>query len=70
MRDVIYLLVMIGFFAVAAGLVGLCERVIGHDEPTTTTPSVTVGAPGDAAGVGTPVGAPVGAGPIVDGVVR
>ena len=32
MRDVIYLLVIVGFFAMAAGVVRLCERVIGHDD--------------------------------------
>ena len=44
MSDVIYLLVLIGFFALAAGVVRLCESVIGPDDPSpdgTTTAANT-----------------------------
>jgi hypothetical protein len=31
MRDVLFLLVIVGFFAVAAALVAACDRIIGPD---------------------------------------
>lgn len=39
MSDVIYLLVLVAFFAAAAGLVNLCQRVIGDDDAVTTAPT-------------------------------
>lgn len=43
-RDLIFVALIIAFFALAGGLVWLCERIIGRDElavvdvPTTTEP--------------------------------
>jgi hypothetical protein len=37
MRDVFFLLLIVGFFAVAAGLVAACDRIVGPD-PTPATP--------------------------------
>jgi hypothetical protein len=31
MRDVLFLLVIVGFFAVAAALVAACDRIVGPD---------------------------------------
>lgn len=31
MSDVIFLALVVGFFAVAVGLLALCERVVGRD---------------------------------------
>ena len=51
MSDLIYLVVTVAFFAAAAGLVGLCERIIGRDDPTAvvvepaTDPAVAPGPP-------------------------
>ena len=49
MSDVIYLLVLVGFFFAAAGLVNLCQRVIGDDETvsTTATPATDADAPSE-----------------------
>ena len=33
MSDVIFLLVVVGFFALAVGLLRACERIIGPDAP-------------------------------------
>jgi hypothetical protein len=41
MRDVIYLLLTVGFFAVAAALVAACDRIVGADP----SPSPTEAAP-------------------------
>jgi hypothetical protein len=44
-RDLVYVAVMLAFFAVAVGLVRLCERIVGGaevvavDVPTTTEPT-------------------------------
>ena len=32
MADLLYVVLTIAFFAAAAGLVTLCDRIIGHDE--------------------------------------
>ena len=45
MRDLVFVALMVAFFAVAAGLVRLCERIVGAaevvavDVPTTTEPT-------------------------------
>ena len=49
MSDLIYVALVVAFFAVAAGLVRACEAVIGPDEPTRTEP--TASEPTAAAGV-------------------
>lgn len=41
MRDLIYLLVLFGFFAVAVGVLRLCEAIIGPDEITPVGADVT-----------------------------
>ena len=49
MSDLIYLVVTVAFFAAAAGLVGLCERIIGRDDPAAVAvapASGPAGAPG------------------------
>jgi len=38
MSDLIFLAIIVGFFAVAFGLLRACERIIGPD-PVTATPS-------------------------------
>jgi len=44
-RDLIFIAVMVAFFALAVGLVRLCERIVGGaemipvDVPTTTGPA-------------------------------
>lgn len=38
MSDLIYLAVIVGFFALAFGLLRACERIIGPDAPATTSP--------------------------------
>jgi hypothetical protein len=46
-RDLIFVAVMVAFFAVSVGLVRLCERIVGGTEvvavdvPTTTEPTET-----------------------------
>jgi hypothetical protein len=57
MRDVIYLLVLVGFFVVAAGVVRLCESVIGPDDAVSSssatdadTSSTTDAEPGELVG--------------------
>jgi hypothetical protein len=37
MSDLIYLGVIVGFFALAYGLLRACERIIGPDPATSTT---------------------------------
>lgn len=37
MSDLLYLVLVVAFFAAAAGLVSVCERIIGPDEPTPAT---------------------------------
>ena len=32
MSDVVFLLVVVGFFVVAAGFVHVCDRIVGRDE--------------------------------------
>ena len=45
MRDLIFVAVMVAFFMVGAGLVRVCERIVGGaelvavDAPTTTEPT-------------------------------
>ncbi len=34
MSDLIYLAIIVGFFAAAVGLLRACERIIGPDAPT------------------------------------
>ena len=54
MSDLIYVALVVGFFAVAAALVRACEHIIGLDEPTATTAGASEGAsadPVDAAGL-------------------
>lgn len=42
MSDLIYLAVIVGFFALAVGLVRACEHIIGPDQPAATpTPSTS-----------------------------
>ncbi|MEZ5180222.1 MAG: hypothetical protein R2746_18580 [Acidimicrobiales bacterium] len=41
MSDLVFLLVVVAFFAVAAGFVGACERIVGRAEPTAGAPSPT-----------------------------
>ena len=39
MRDVLFLLLIVGFFALAALLVTACDRIVGPDpSPTARTP--------------------------------
>lgn len=44
MRDVLFLLLIVGFFAVAAALVAACDRIVGPDPasaaPVGDTPEV------------------------------
>ena len=50
MSDLIYLLVIVGFFALAAGLVRACEHIIGPDPvPATTSTTSSTSAEPDAA---------------------
>ena len=37
MSDLIFLAIVVAFFAVAVGLMRACESIIGPDEPTTAT---------------------------------
>ena len=45
MRDLVFVALMVAFFAVSVGLVRLCERIVGGadvvavDVPTTTEPT-------------------------------
>ena len=34
MRDVVYVAITVGFFAVAAGFVRGCARIVGPDDPS------------------------------------
>jgi hypothetical protein len=34
--DIVFLAITVGFFALAALLVGACDRIIGDDEPSDT----------------------------------
>ena len=43
MSDLIFLATIVGFFAVAFGLLRACERIIGPD-PVTATPSADASA--------------------------
>lgn len=52
MSDLIYLAVIVGFFAAAFALLRACERIIGPDLPATTAP--TSSASTTATGTGTP----------------
>lgn len=51
MSDLLYLAVLIGFFALCSGLVTLCDRIVGHDDPVASTPVPEPGATGPAAEV-------------------
>ena len=54
MSDLIYVALVVGFFAVAAALVRACEHIIGPDEPAAGPARTTVGSsaePVDAARV-------------------
>lgn len=54
MSDLIYVALVVAFFAVAAALVRACEHIIGPDEPATASSSPVAGSaadPVDAAGV-------------------
>jgi hypothetical protein len=44
MSDLIYLAVIVGFFAVAFGLVRACEYIIGPDTTAPATDTSTAGA--------------------------
>lgn len=39
MSDLIYLAVIVGFFALAVGLLRACEHIVGPDPVTATTPA-------------------------------
>jgi hypothetical protein len=56
MSDVLYVLLLLGSFAALAGLVRLCDRIIGGDE------AVTIGQEPDGGAVGAVDVAPAGAG--------
>lgn len=45
MRDVVYLLIVVAFFALCVGYVGLCDRIIGPDPADPSGPPDTVGDP-------------------------
>ncbi len=54
MSDLIFVALVVAFFAAAAGLVRACEHVIGPDEPATASSSSAAGSsadPVEAAGV-------------------
>ncbi len=38
MRDLVFVLVTVGFFAIAAALVAACDRIIGPDPATGVSP--------------------------------
>ncbi len=38
MRDLVFVLVTVGFFALAAALVAACDRIIGPDPATGVSP--------------------------------
>lgn len=42
MSDLIYLAVIVGFFAVAFGLLRACEHIIGPDTTTASAPATPV----------------------------
>lgn len=44
MADVIFLLVVVGFFGLMVLLVKACDHIIGPDETSAVPPTVTVGA--------------------------
>lgn len=46
MRDVVYLLIVVAFFTLCVGYVGLCDRIIGPDPADLSNPQHnTVGDP-------------------------
>lgn len=49
MSDLIYLAIIVGFFAAAVGLLRACEAIIGPDAPASTTGSTTATATGQPA---------------------
>ncbi len=54
MSDLIFVALVVAFFAVAAALVRACEHIIGPDEPAAASTSTAVGTsadPVDAAGL-------------------
>lgn len=46
MRDVVFVLLIVGFFAVATALVAACDRIVGSDPSSASGPAerVTEGA--------------------------
>jgi len=38
MKDLLYVLVTVGFFAIAAAYVRACARIVGPDEPEAAAP--------------------------------
>lgn len=48
MSDLIYLVVIVGFFALAFGLLRACERIIGPETPTVASTATPAAEPAEA----------------------